>query len=724
MNGDTRMAAKTNTLSDELHEGESDARLIDLHRIFGIARRRRWWIVATVVIILVLTAVAYTMVPRRYMGTASIALDRRADQIIAGQSPNQELPTDSPTVDTAVEVLTSPSLAARVVDTLNLQREPGFGQAIDGPVLSPAAARSRAISKVQSGLAVKRTGLSYAIDTSFTWTDPKHAAAVVNALVDEYIASQRDTKVDSRTNDNKLLRERLSRLRDEVIRAETAEAQYRANTNLIDVQKDSTAVQQELSFLNTQLATAQADQAAAEARLRAARGGGGNAAADFGSPVIRSLRQQQAQLSAQRADLAGRYGPLHPDLAKLDRQYADVNNSIRDETRRTLAGLVADARVSAGRTSAIRSSLDRAQGGLQAGNRASVQLNELQRNADSARGLYQAFLDRYRQSVAGEGTDKSNASVISRAMVPGGPVFPNAAVFGAGGILASLLAAVGVVLLLELLESGFQNRRQVEARLHVPVIGTVPDLATIPGARISKRDPMAPANFLVENQGSLFSESFRSIRSALKIGRPDQVVRSLAVSSALPGEGKTTISICLARSAALAGAKVVVIDCDVRRRTFSRSVTNDTAVGLIEVLDGTAQLDKALLHDTASGAYILPQSNTKSMNYELVASQAMFSLIQSLSERFDLVLLDTPPVLPLAEARAIAAMADGVLFVTRWRKTPANASELAVDMLAREGAKIYGVALSQVNLKQQSRAGFGDEMSYYHRFKGYYAEAG
>jgi len=142
------------------------------------------------------------------------------------------------------------------------------------------------------------------------------------------------------------------------------------------------------------------------------------------------------------------------------------------------------------------------------------------------------------------------------------------------------------------------------------------------------------------------------------------------------------------------------------------------------VLDGTAQLDKALLHDTASGAYILPQSNTKSMNYELVASQAMFSLIQSLSERFDLVLLDTPPVLPLAEARAIAAMADGVLFVTRWRKTPANASELAVDMLAREGAKIYGVALSQVNLKQQSRAGFGDEMSYYHRFKGYYAEAG
>ena len=721
MNGSDAMDARFGKFSGEGID-QREVRLIDLRQVAGIVRRRQWWIAGVVLAVLTLTAVAYLLVPRKYDAQAIIALDRKADEIVVGQSANNTLPTDSPTVDTAVQVLTSPALAGRVVERLRLDRVVGFGQTPDGVAVTPAQALARATGVVRSELAVKRSGLSYAIQLDFVDADPKMAATVVNAVAEQYVYDQLNAKSGARNRDTGLLRERLGTLRAEVNRAETAEAMYRANTNLIDVSKDSTSVQQEISVLNTQLANAQADEAAAVARLNAARTGE-SASSDNGSALIRSLRTQQADLSAKRADLAGRYGPLHPDLANVDRQLADVNHSIADETKRTMASLISDARVASGRTAAVRGSLVRAQGGLAAGNRNSVQLNELERNAESARGLYQAFLDRYKQSLAGEGTDQSNATIVSRATVPGGPSFPNRIVFALAGIVASLLAAAGVVLLLELLEAGFQNRQQVETMLRMPVLATVPDLASVPGVRLARGDPMAPANHLVEKRGSLFSEAFRSIRTSLRLDRSDRVARILAVASALPGEGKTTVSICLARSVALTGTRVVVVDCDVRRRTFSRSMTSDATVGLSEVLAGSATLDQALVRDEASGAWILPQSRGGAIDYELMASHMMGELVHKLADRFDLVILDTAPVLALAEARTIAGIADGVLFTTRWRHTPVRAAQLAIDLLERNGAKIYGSVLTLVNVKHQSRAGYGDEITYYKRFKGYYAEA-
>lgn len=702
-------------VTDEQFDRETGAKLIDLKRIFATIRRRQWWIVGAMLVVLALTAIAYVAAPRRFTASAVLALDRRVDELMAGQDTQASLPTDSPTVDTAVQVLTSTRLAEEVVDRLGVStiaRPPG------GPPVTTAGARSAAISKVRGGLQVKRTGLSYAITVGFDSTDPQLAASIPNAVVDQYILDQRGDKEGARGREGKLLADRISQLRGQVIQAESAVARYRAATNLIDVQKDSTAVQQEISVLNTQLAGAQADQAAAQARLSALRSSSTQSEA---SNLLRELRTQQAQLSAQRADLAGRYGSLHPDLAKIERQLADIDRSIAAETSRVRSGAQGDVQVAGGRSAAIRSSLSRAEGGLAAGNAASVQLAELQRNADSVRGLYQTLLDRYRQSVAGQGTDQSNAYVISRATVPSSATSPTLTLFAGGGVLAAILAAALLVLVLEFFENGLKSRQDVEKELGVPVIGSVPDLKTVPGVSLPRNDPMGPANHLVEHGGSVFGEAFRSIRGALRIGHADQLVRSLAVTSALPGEGKTTTAICLARSAALAGQRVVLVDCDVRRRASSRTLVGQVTGGLTEVLKGEIALDAALIRDTASGAYILGQGTSKTADYDLLVAPAMQKLITDLGHRFDLVVLDTAPVLPLAEARVVAAMADGVLFVTRWRHTPANASRLALDMLGRAGAHIQGAALTLVNMKEQARSGYGDEMMYYNKFKQYYA---
>ena len=691
-----------------------EAKLIDLQGVFATVRRRLPWILGTIAVVLLLTGVAYILTPKTYQATASIALDRRVDEFL-NRSP--QLTTDSPTVDTAVQVITSPSLVAEVVDQLGLATAPGFlAPPTKGP-RTPEQARRAAINAVQGKLQVKRVGTSYAIQATYTGSNAAQTARIVNGVVDQYVTDQRTGRAGARDRDTQLLRQRINQLRGEVLAAEQAVAAYRARTNLIDVDGNSTAVQQELSVLNTQLATAEADEAAARARLAAA----GSANSDS-SNGLQQLRNQAAQLSAQRADLVGRYGPLHPELARVDRQLDDLNRTIAVETTRARRSLQADLSVAAGRTAAIRSSLNRAQGGLMAGNNASVQLAELERNAESARGLYQTLLDRFRQAVAGQGTEQSNAYVIAHALPPGAPASPNASLFVAGGLIAGVLAAALVALALELFEGGFQSRRQMEQVLGFPVLASVPDLRTIPGVT-APRGPMGPPDYLVENQASLFSESFRSIRTALRVGHGTETLGSLAICSALPGEGKTTIAICLARSAALAGTTTVLVDSDIRQRASSRSLADRAPTGLIEVLNGDVPLDQALIQDEVSGAWILPHSGVGRADYDKVTSPAMEQLIAELKRRFELVILDTAPVLPLAEARAVASMADGVLLVTRWRKTPTHATELAAEMLTRANARVRGTALSLVNIKQQARAGHGDEMIYYKKFSKYYVQA-
>lgn len=700
---------------DGLREKREEARLIDLRGIFATLKRQRRWALVAIALVLAATFAAYMLTPKTYEAGGTIALDRRNVEVVA-RANAPALTTDSPTVDTAVQVLTSPTLAGGVVDSLGLARTPGVGQPQEGPALPEAAARRRAIGYVRGGLSVQRTGVSYAIGVRYQGQDPALAAAIVDGVMEQYISSQQSGKENERGREVALLRERIGNLRGEVLRAEAAVAQYRGATGLIDVKGDSTAVQQQMSVLATQLATAEAERAGAQARLSAL---GGNDAAE--SPLLRDLRSQQAQLSAQRAGLTSRYGPLHPDLERVNRQLSDINSAIAAERARVRANLEAELRVASERSSAVRNSLAGAEGSLAAGNSASVQLNELERNAESARSLYQALLDRYRQAVAAQGTGGSDAYIISRASRPSQPSAPNPMLFAAGGLVAALLAAGAVVALLEMTENGLRSRSDVESRLGLPVIGTVPDLTSVPGGAAARRDPMGPANFLVANEASVFSEAFRSIRTALRLGQAKQTVRSLAVTSALPDEGKTTTAVCLARSAALAGSRVVLVDCDVRRRASSRLMAGEATQGLTDVLQNAVKLDDVLLRDDATGAFVLPQGNKTGQELDLLTSEAMRDLIAELSRRFDLVVLDTAPVLPLAEARAVAGMADGVLLVARWRRTPANAAQLALDLLRRAGADVKGAALTRVDLRVQSRSGLGDEMMYYKRFKAYYA---
>ena len=703
--------------------------LIDLRHVGAILRRRWMVLCAAMIAAIIVAAAAYLVAEPRYLATAQVALERTAEQVIDVDSVTPTADPDSAAVDTEVQALRSPELIGRVVDRLRLARDPAFNEAA-GQGASTAQpdpiGRQRAIGTLLGGLTVKRDGLSYAISVSFEGHTPAQAAQIANALVDDYVSGQAGSKAQATRRAQGFLEERLQDLRTQVLGAERAVADYRAANNLFAVSEASTVTQQELSGLSTQLAQAKAENAAAQARLSAARAQvrGGRSGEELGdsldSPVVSQLRAQRAEAAREVAALEKRYGPRHPALVQAQNQLRTADEHIAAEVKRIVANASIQASIAGQRAASLAGSVAQTQGKLASDNEASVRLAELERNAESSRTLYQAFLDRYRQTVAQSGLERSDSYIVSRARVPGAPSSPNMLIYAAMAVVGGLGIGVLLVVLLQLLERGLETSDAIEGTLGLATLASIPDARTLPGYRKSGL-PAPPAELLLKRPQSTYAEAFRTLRTSIQFADAAKPVRVVAITSAVPGEGKTTTAMGLARAVAAAGGKVLLIDADARRRASSRQFAADVTLGLDEVLAGEATLDQAIVKDSLSDACLLPQ-RLDSKGISLAESPALAELIERVRERYDLVILDTPPVLPVDEARVIASMADGVVFLVRWRKTPSKAASVALRRLYDVHAEMLGAVLTLVDVGEQERAGYEDGGTFLKAYRPYYAD--
>jgi succinoglycan biosynthesis transport protein ExoP len=723
---DARLHAPPHMLNRTASPIDEEA-LIDLRHVMRVIQRRRSVILAISAIMILAAVVAYFLTPPRYVAQTTVALERGAEQVIKVDQVMPTVDPDSGAVDTEVEALKSPELAGTVVDRLKLTRDPEFNPALEtGNAVTADDARRAAIGRLLANLTVARNGFSYAIDVSYQSRSPQTAARVVNTLAEAYIAGQVAEKSGATDRASRFLEGQLAELRDQVQASEAAVAQYRARHSLFDAGKDSSVTQDELTGLNSQLAQARAQQAEAEARLSTARSqiARGNSGEELGesldSPVVSQLRAQRAQLSAKVASLRQRYGPRHPDLKTAEEELRDVDDQIRGEVKRIVANVSIQANAARQRTASIEGSLGRTEGTLAANNAASVGLAELERKAESTRVLYQAFLDRYKQTQAQRGLERGNAYVIAAARAPSVPAAPNLWIFLALGMVAAVAASTVAVAILQMLESGIETGNRLERKLGVPAFGSIPDTARLP--EFDKEEAATPpVQVIVDRPQSSFAEAFRRLRTSIHFAHPSKNAVVVAVTSALPGEGKTTSAICLARSAALAGTRTILVDCDLRRRVSNSQFNPLRSIGLGALLKGKGTLDEAVFLDEATGLYILPRRPDDQHLEPFADSAAFAGLIADLRDLFDFIVLDTPPVLPIDDSRVISAKADCVLLLVRWRKTPAKAAELALRYLDEVGANVVGAGLTMVNVKAQARTGFGDVEYYYKAYKSHYA---
>jgi capsular exopolysaccharide synthesis family protein len=286
--------------------------------------------------------------------------------------------------------------------------------------------------------------------------------------------------------------------------------------------------------------------------------------------------------------------------------------------------------------------------------------------------------------------------------------------------LAGLISAAMAVLLAEFWDKHLRSRLDVERELGVPFAGVLPDFRSVKPKKLRGPDAQ-PQEYLVSHPFSGFAEAFRNLRAFLTISTRGDNAKLIVVTSAVPREGKSLTSFCLARTLALSGARVCLVDCDLRQRGVTKLI-GPRDVGLVEVVQDKVPLDEALVHDPKSNCFVLPAAG-KSIPYDLFSNPDTDALFEELQARFDYVILDSPPILGVADARILAAKAHRVLYLVQWNKTPIRAAQSATDILNECGANVAGAILTKVNVKDQARYGYGDSSDYYGYFKNYYIAA-
>ena len=322
-----------------------------------------------------------------------------------------------------------------------------------------------------------------------------------------------------------------------------------------------------------------------------------------------------------------------------------------------------------------------------------VRLRELEREAAAARTVYETFLQRAHEFADQGSINTAPAELISAAAIPNEKSSPRLSIsFVMSFALAMGLGLAGAFLA-EALDDGFASSDDVERKTGAPALASIPQVRRSE-LRQSPTTSQHPAAYMIERQMSAFTEAFRVLRTTILFAAGQPKTQVVAITSALPNEGKTTVSLCLSRVSALSGQRVLLIDCDLRRRSVKEVLDIEPDVGLLQVLSGEVTWRQAIYLDEASGMCVLPVSGSGFTPKEIFGAEDMSRLIAELRGSFDLIVLDCAPVLAVAETRVAAAKADAVVLVSRWQKTPMRAVRAALQQLHDAGANIRGVALN------------------------------
>jgi capsular exopolysaccharide synthesis family protein len=688
---------------------------LDLQAIIGVMMRR-WRIIAAVgagAFLLVL--IILLLQPREYTATASIMINPRQDQVVATEQSLVQGPPSSAVVDSEIEILRSPRIAQAVAQNLHLDIDPYWGSPGSEDGVREAA------RKIAAALVVQRRAMSFVIDVSVSTRSPQEAARIANAIVDAYLRTSDDVRIASTERASTWLGQRLAELRTDVQTKESAAEAFRAQAGLLTAEGRSLNEAQTTQTQQAVLA-ARADLAESEARYRQvlALGNGGNVGTidqALESATIRDLRHQESELTRQQAEYENTLGERHPFVASNRAELQGVRQQLSAEIGRIAERARNDVGVARARVGMLERSLNASAGTLVNNNSDDVRLRELEREAAAARAVYESFLQRSHE-IAGQGQlGQSTAQIISQAEPPNAPSSPRLFLGVVFAMLAGLIAGAVAGFAAEALDDTIKSSDDIEQRLGLPALAVVPTIDA-KALRLLAPEDRHPSGYLVEKPLSPYAEAFRVMRTALLYADLQRDAKVVAVTSALPDEGKTTCALSLARVAALGGQRVAVVDCDLRRRALNRVLNIHPRAGLIEVLSGQRAWRDVCGVDEPSGAHVIPLAETALTPRDMFSLPAIEDLLRDLRNHYDLVILDCAPVLVAADARLVASQADTSIIVTRWRKTRVREVEDALRQLVPAGAKILGVA---INGFDPHAPGWKPYPPYYAR--AYYAEA-
>ncbi len=705
--------------------------------------RRRWKAMAIIPIVLVALALAYVLTATTlYTATATVLVDpRRANVVETNQAVLSNFGTDDATIESQALLIQSVAILQRVVDKLKLVTDPEFmpkpslldpvkrlfASSEPEPESDPAdAARSRAVEILQRKMKVTRQGTTFLVDISVSAEKPQKATAIANAIAEGYFEEQVRAKYEATRIAANWLNSQIEELKTRVVTSEQAVEDYRSTNNLA-VSQGVTVNDQQITDLNNKLIAARVQTAEARAKydqvqqMTKAGSDPGGINAVISSDMIAKLRTQYADIAKNGADLTSKYGPRHPLVVNIRAQLQDTQRLINEEIQRILQSTKHDYDIALSRENSLKESFDKLQGVSNSSGQAQVRLHELQREAEANRTLYESYLARYKEASAQESLEMPDSRIVTKASVPLRPSSPKTTLILGLAVMLGLGAGAVLTFLVDYLDGRVKTLEQAEKISGVPTLAALPLIGVRELAGRAKRgsraldhyDPrttrLLPASlqpplmrYAIEEPGTFFAEAIRSVRLAIQRTLRSEPIKLIVVTSAVDGEGKTTLAANLALSLATLGIKTLLVDGDLRNPGLTRALCPNAEAGLLQVAMGELPLEQALLLDRETGLSILPSPTAKDDNAitELMFSERITDLLGHLRQHYDLIIIDSPPLVPLVDGRALAELADRIVLALAWDQTPREILAHMINLLAPVHDRILGTVMTRVDMNR------------------------
>jgi len=695
-------------------EGEfTAANGFDFYKYLRIITKYRWLILsATATAIVLATVLTFLMTPI-YRATASIQIDREAVKIVGndGLQP-QEQNSGLEFYQTQYELLGARSLAERVISTLGLLDEPTL--ALDGQKslfslltsLVAGGAKSadqdksldnkarKVTDRLQESLTIAPVRGSRVVKISIDSTDPATAQRIVNGFAEVFIADNLDRRYDSSSYARKFLEERIQQLKIKLEDSEKQVVQYAEKQGIINLDDKKSLASSDLEAINTKLTEAHNNRVKFEvlwSQALQARGFGFQQILD--SKAIQENRKLRTQLAAEYQQKLGLYKPAYPLMVQLRNQINELDRDAETEVAAIKSSIESQYKGAKKEEEDLSAQLEKSKAEVVDQRGRSIQYNILQREVDTNRTLYDGLLQRYKEIGVSGAVGTNNISIVDKASLPILPRSPklslNLALALVVGLLAGLLSALG----LDYLDDSFKAPEDIEREVGLTVIGVVPKPQKDHNMDEEINDPR-----------SAVAEAMRSLRTGLQFATADGLPKTMLVTSSKPSEGKTTTTIGLAKSLTSIGLSVLLIDGDLRNASVHKQLRCSNELGLSNYLTGAKSPEEVVQGSGVQGLEIITSGPLPPNPAELLSSPKFMSLLSLAAESFDVVLIDGPPVMGLADAPLLASMAQSTLMVVAANETRRSVFKVALRRLQFARANVIGALLSKFD---SSQTGYG-----------------
>lgn len=693
-----------------------------IRQYMRIAMRWRYFILGVTAACVLAGLIITLLMTPKFTATATIEISREANQVTNFQGVERETSVaDQEFYQTQYGLLQSRSLSERVATHLRLVDDPSFYERFgvsrdDSPfqlVNGRYPASGRAIRQRVAGeillknLNIAPTRLSRLVDIRFTSSNPEFSAKVVNTWADAFIQTNLERKVQATSYGRNLLQRQLAQQKERLDESQRQLVAYASQQRIINLPAQSNAdgttsersiVADDLGTLNTALSQAIAERIAAEARYR--EGGRAGASSEaLRNQAINALRQRRAEYAADYQKLLTQFEPAYPAARALKSQIDQLDRSIANEERRVSGSLETDYRGAIERERALSARVEQLKGSYLDLRRRSIQYNIFQQEVDTNRALYDGLLQRFKEIGVAGGVGVNNISVVDQADVPQKPSSPRLLLNLAIALLIGLGLGVALALVLEQMDEAIADPAEVERRLGLPLLGSVP-----------KVDNVTPREALLDRKSDMV-DAYLAVQTNLAFTTEHGVPRSLAVTSTRPAEGKSTTALALATMLARSGKRVILVDGDMRSPSVHQLGGVDHDRGLSSFLAGQDEIALLTFAMTDLGFTAMSAGPIPPNAAELLTGNRLSLLIERLHEQFDHIVIDSPPVMGLADAPLIASRVEGVVYAIESHGIRSTLVKTALTRLAAANARIFGGVLTKFEARK-AHYGYGYEYGY------------